>query len=156
MQPAHPAYIQVLPLLRNPLHARFQDPPSAVAEFSCRRSSSVMNETDRKTNAAIRQDVRFPQLCELSMIYEGATEDVSVRPPDLSPHGMFINTRTDYPEGAVLKLRFRLSRTGVLVQTRCEVRYCLKGVGIGVEFVDVTPETTRAIDEEISVQLTSK
>ena len=92
-----------------------------------------MNETDRKTNVAIRQDVRFPQLCELSMIYEGATEDVSVRPPDLSPHGMFINTRTDYPEGAVLKLRFRLSRTGVLVQTRCEVRYCLKGVGIGFQ-----------------------
>ena len=115
-----------------------------------------MNETDRKTNAAIRQDVRFPQLCELSMIYEGATEDVSVRPPDLSPHGMFINTRTDYPEGAVLKLRFRLSRTGVLVQTRCEVRYCLKGVGIGVEFVDVAPENRRAIEEEIFVLATIK
>jgi PilZ domain len=111
-----------------------------------------MNETDRKTNVAIRQDVRYPQLCELSMMYEGATEDVSVRPPDLSPHGMFINTRSDYPEGAVLKLRFRLSRTGVLVQTRSEVRYCLKGVGIGVEFVDVTPETTRAIEKEISLQ----
>ena len=115
-----------------------------------------MNETNRKTSVAIRQDVRYPQLSELSMNYEGATEDVSVRPPDLSPHGMFINTRSDYPEGAVLKLRFRLSRTGVLVQTRCEVRYCLKGVGIGVEFVDVTPEITRAIEEEISTQLTSK
>lgn len=111
-----------------------------------------MKEANRKTNVAIRQDVRYPQLCELSMNYEGATEDVSVRPPDLSPHGMFINTRSDYPEGAVLKLRFRLSRTGVLVQTRCEVRYCLKGVGIGVEFVDVAPELTRAIEAEISVQ----
>jgi hypothetical protein len=82
-----------------------------------------MNETDRKTSVAIRQDVRYPQLRKLSMIYEGATEDVSVRLPDLSPHGMFINTRSDYPEGAVLKLRFRLSRTGVLVQKGCEVRY---------------------------------
>ena len=111
-----------------------------------------MNETDRKTSVAIRQDVRYPQLSELSMNYEGATEDVSVRPPDLSPHGMFINTRSDYPDGAVLKLRFRLSRTDVLVQTRCEVRYCLKGVGIGVEFVDITAELTRAIEEEISIQ----
>ena len=115
-----------------------------------------MKETNRKTSVTIRQDIRYPQLCELSMNYEGTTEDVSVRPPDLSPHGMFINTRSDYPEGSVLKLRFRLSRTGVLVQTRCEVRYCLKGVGIGVEFVDVTPEITRAIEEEISTQLTSK
>ena len=115
-----------------------------------------MNETDRKTNVAIRQDVRFPQLCELSMIYEGANEDVSVRPPDLSPHGMFINTRTEYPEGAVMKLRFRLARTGVLVQTRCEVRYCIRGVGIGVEFLDASPEVTRAIEEEISFQMASK
>jgi hypothetical protein len=90
------------------------------------------------------------------MLYEGATEEVAVRPPDLSPHGMFINTPTEFPEGAVLKLRFRLSRTDVVVQTRCEVRYCLKGVGIGVEFVDAPPEATRAIEEEISVRITGK
>jgi len=99
-----------------------------------------VRETIGKTNVAIRQEVRYPQLTELSMIYEGATEDVAVRPPDLSPHGMFINTPNEFPEGAVLKLRFRLSRTGVVVQTRCEVRYCLKGVGIGVEFVDAPPK----------------
>jgi hypothetical protein len=114
-----------------------------------------MNEKERKPRVTVRQDVRYPQLCELSMIYEGSTEDVSVRPPDLSPHGMFINTKTEYPEGAVLKLRFRLARTGVLVQTRSEVRYCLKGVGVGVEFIDVSPEITRAIEKEISVQTSS-
>jgi hypothetical protein len=90
------------------------------------------------------------------MIYEGATEDVAVRAPDLSSRGMFINTPNEFPEGAVLKLRFRLSRTDVLVQTRCEVRYCLKGVGIGVEFIDASPEATRAIEKEISFQLAAK
>jgi hypothetical protein len=83
------------------------------------------------------------------MIYEGFEEDVLVRPPDLSPHGMFINTSHEYPEGAVLKLRFRLSRTRVLIETRCEVRYCLKGVGVGVEFVSISPESVRAIEEEM-------
>src|SRR6267143_4087837 len=112
-----------------------------------------MSDKERKPKVTVRQDVRYPQLSELSMIYEGANEDVSVRPPDLSPHGMFINTRTEYPEGAVMKLRFRLSRTGVVVQTRCEVRYCLNGVGIGVEFVDAPPEGTRAIEKEISFHL---
>jgi hypothetical protein len=64
---------------------------------------------------------------------------------------MFVNTSTELPEGAVLKLRFRLSRSGVLIQTRCEVRYCLRGVGVGVEFLDMTPESVRAIEEEIGV-----
>ena len=115
-----------------------------------------MSETIGKAKVAIRQEIRYPQLSELSMIYEGATEDVAVRPPDLSPHGMFINTPNEFPEGAVLKLRFRLSRTGVVIQTRCEVRYCLKGVGIGVEFVDAPPEGTRAIEKEISVHLAGR
>jgi len=90
------------------------------------------------------------------MIYEGFTEDVSVRPPDLSRHGMFINTRKDYPQGAVMKLRFRLSRTGILIETRCEVRYCLRGVGIGVEFIDVSPEAVDAIEREILQQTAAK
>jgi hypothetical protein len=90
------------------------------------------------------------------MNYEGLTEEIVLRPPDLSPHGMFINTANQYPEGTILKLRFRLSRSGALIQTRCEVRYCLKGVGVGVEFVDVTPELTRAIEEELSVPTTGK
>jgi hypothetical protein len=49
-------------------------------------------------------------------------------------------------------LRFRLARTAVLIEARGEVRYCLKGVGVGVEFVDVSPEITSAIEEEISLQ----
>src|SRR5260370_37617122 len=115
-----------------------------------------MRERNRKTQVAVRQDVRYPQVCELVMNYEGLTEEISIRPPDLSPHGMFINTANEFPEGAILKLRFRLSRSGILLHTRCEVRYCLKGVGIGVEFVDVTPELTRAIEEEISVATASR
>jgi hypothetical protein len=111
-----------------------------------------MSGIDDKSKNQARRDVRYPQLSELSMIYEGFEEDICVRPPDLSPHGMFINTRTEYPQGAVLKLRFRLSRTGVVIQTRCEVRYCLRGVGVGVEFVDIPVESVQAIEDEIGVE----
>ena len=110
-----------------------------------------MERKQDKSNTELRRDARHPQLSELSMIYEGFEEDIRVRPPDISPHGMFINTSTEYPQGAVLKLRFRLSRTGVTIQTRCEVRYCLKGVGVGVEFVGIHPESVRAIEDEIGV-----
>jgi hypothetical protein len=110
-----------------------------------------MSGSEDNLNRPARRDPRHPQLSELSMIYEGFEEDISVRPPDLSPHGMFINTRTDYPQGAILKLRFRLARSRVLVETRCEVRYCLRGVGVGVEFVAIAPEAVRAIEEEIGL-----
>ncbi len=110
-----------------------------------------MSEADSKTKHEVRRDVRIPQLTELSMIYEGFEEDICVRPPDLSPHGMFVNTKTEYPQGAVLKLRFRLSRTGIAIQTRGEVRYCLKGVGVGVEFLDISPGFVHAIEEEIGL-----
>jgi hypothetical protein len=108
-----------------------------------------MSGIDDKSKPQARRDVRHPLLSEFSMIYEGFEEDIRVRPPDLSPHGMFINTSKEYPHGAVLKLRFRLSRTGVLIETRCEVRFCLKGVGVGVEFVGHSPEVIRAIEDEI-------
>lgn len=114
-----------------------------------------MTITHEKTHTTTRQEARYPQLSELSMNYEGQTEDIAVRPPDLSPNGMFVNTHKDLPQGAVLKLKFRLARTGVPVQVRCEVRYCLPGVGVGVQFIDLTPEAAAAINEEIAGQVST-
>ena len=97
-----------------------------------------------------RRSPRYAQFSELSLTYEGRTEEISSRPPDISPHGMFINTARRFPEGAVMKLRFRLSRSGIEVHARGEVRYCLPGVGIGVEFIGLEPEYVRAIEGEIA------
>jgi hypothetical protein len=64
---------------------------------------------------------------------------------------MFINTTRTFPQGAVLNVYFRLTRTQVEIHTRCEVRYCLPGVGVGVEFVQLTPEVLAHIEEEIGL-----
>lgn len=104
----------------------------------------------QEDNVSNRRSPRYAQFSELSLTYEGRTEEVSSRPPDISPHGMFINTARRFPEGAVMKLRFRLSRSGIEVHARGEVRYCLAGVGIGVEFIGLEPEYVRAIEEEIA------
>ncbi len=82
-----------------------------------------------------REEQRLPHLRNLSLMYEGYSEVVSLRPPDISLRGMFINTDRRYPEGAVLKLHFRLTRSGADVVARSEVRYCIPGVGVGVEFI---------------------
>ena len=96
-----------------------------------------------------RSAKRFSSLRDLSVTYEGHSEDVVTRPPDISTRGMFINTTRVFPEGAVLNVRFRLAISGHEVYSRAEVRYCLPGVGVGVEFIDISPEDVRAIEREI-------
>lgn len=99
--------------------------------------------------ATSRKAPRYSSLRDLSVTYEGYSEDVATRPPDISTEGMFINTNRNFPEGAVLNVHFRLAETGIEVRARGEVRYCLAGVGVGVEFVEISPEAVRAIEDEI-------
>jgi hypothetical protein len=104
---------------------------------------------DDKTWSAARLTPRISSMRDLSVTYEGHSEDVALRPPDISARGMFINTNRNFPEGAVLNVHFRLAETGVEVRARGEVRYCLAGVGVGVEFVEISPDAVRAIENEI-------
>jgi hypothetical protein len=98
---------------------------------------------------AARRETRIQFLSDVELEYEGSDCKILYRPPDLSPHGMFVNTSTHLPEGAIVNLRFRLTRSNVQVQTRSEVRYCLPGIGIGVEFIGLGAEAVRAIEKEL-------
>jgi PilZ domain len=109
--------------------------------------SSSANE---KIPVMARGDQRYyAHFSELSFVYEGKFEEVPIRPPDISAQGMFIQTPRRFVEGAVLKVRFRLARSRHEVHARGEVRYCLPGVGIGVEFVEISAEDRAAIEHEL-------
>jgi hypothetical protein len=64
---------------------------------------------------------------------------------------MFINTSRVFPEGSVLSLQFRLAISDREVLTRCEVRYCLPGVGVGVEFIGISPQAVQTIEQEVAL-----
>ena len=66
----------------------------------------------------------------------------------VSTSGMFINTSRQYAEGAVLNLSFCLALSGLEVQARGEVRYSLPGVGIGVQFIDISKNAIHSIEQE--------
>jgi hypothetical protein len=102
-----------------------------------------------KNPTSTREWSRYSNLKDISMIYEGHSDVLVVRTPDISPRGMFINTAAIFPDGAVLKVRFRLTRSNHPIQARAEVRYCLPGVGVGVEFINLTPRDEKAIRDEI-------
>jgi hypothetical protein len=95
---------------------------------------------------------RFSNLRDLSVTYEGCTEEIATRPPDISTRGMFINTVRNFPVGAVLAVRFKLAHSGVEISSRAEVRYCLAGVGIGVEFLGISEQAVKAIEAEIEAK----
>jgi PilZ domain-containing protein len=96
-----------------------------------------------------RREPRLQYVSDLCICYDGQESETPIRPPDISVHGMFVNTSTHFPEGAVINLRFRLTQSNLEVQTRCEVRYCLPGTGIGVEFVGLEAGTAQAIEKEL-------
>ena len=104
------------------------------------------------TTPNMRAEPRVPGLRHIRVSYEGRDEEIRVKPPDLSVHGMFISTPRNFPEGAVLNLQFQLAHTGVEIKARGEVRYCLPGVGVGVEFIGVSPEAEQQIAHEVDCQ----
>jgi hypothetical protein len=109
-----------------------------------------MSRPSTKVSASERQTRRYSShYRELFITYEGISEEIPLRPPDLSVKGMFVQTSRRFPEGAVLKIRFRLARSLYEVTARGEVRYCLPGVGIGIEFLEISPEARHAIQEEL-------
>jgi PilZ domain len=104
-----------------------------------------------KSWSAARLAPRVSSLRDLSVTYEGRSEEIALKPPDISTRGMFINTTHNFPEGAVLNVQFRLGHSGVEISSRAEVRYCLPGVGVGVEFVDISPDAIKAIESEVEL-----
>ncbi len=98
-----------------------------------------------------RQYERYSYLRELTIRYEGQTEKITVRTPDISPNGMFVNTAQLFPQGAILKISFLLPHTQARVKARCEVRFVLPGVGVGVEFVNISAVDQHAIQNEIAM-----
>lgn len=99
------------------------------------------------SNQGARELSRRQFSCIVSAVYEGTSETIPLRPPDLSVRGMFIHTSQFLPTGSVLKLRLLLSGRETLL--RAEVRHCVPGQGVGVEFVNPSPEALLAIEEEM-------
>ena len=104
----------------------------------------------------VRAASRVHCLRDITVTYEGQNERTVVKAPDLSANGMFISTSRRFPEGAVLNLQFRMAVTNAVVRTRCEVRYCLPGVGVGVEFIGIAPEAKKDIERELKLALSDE
>jgi hypothetical protein len=98
-----------------------------------------------------RLALRIHSIRQIAVQYEGTEERIISRVPDVSTTGMFINTSRHYTEGAVLNLSFCLALSGLDVHARGEVRYFIPGVGVGVQFIDITENAIHSIEQEIQL-----
>ena len=65
---------------------------------------------------------------------------------DVSVGGMFINAEFPLPVDSDLSLSFRLYPTEPSVTCRAKVMFSRVGLGMGIQFVDLSPEARELIE----------
>jgi hypothetical protein len=84
---------------------------------------------------------------------EGAGSRQTCRIIDLSTDGAFIESPVNYPPGAKLKLKFNVQ--SIEIEVTGEVRYSEPQIGMGVLFLDLTPEQQLAIEAVVNDESSS-
>jgi hypothetical protein len=68
----------------------------------------------------------------VDVFFDGADGTAVASTKDISPGGLYMNTQTELPEGALLTLRLPFAEGDVIVNA--EVVYSNPGLGVGVRF----------------------
>jgi Tfp pilus assembly protein PilZ len=90
-----------------------------------------------------RQSTRKSHLSEVHIDGVRDTTD-PIRMSDLSTKGVFLDTRCVIAAGSTVQLSFRIAGHPVSVAAR--VVYCTPPFGMGVEFLDLSPEDCARIE----------
>lgn len=69
---------------------------------------------------------------------------------DLSLGGMFVETRDPLPVGSEINLRFHLGDGGSIVVALAEVKYSITKLGMGVEFLEISPADRKRIEDYVA------
>lgn len=68
---------------------------------------------------------------------------------DVSHGGMFVESPSPLPTGSILNLRFNLDDQSSIV-AKAVVTYQVKKFGMGVQFLDLTPENRKSVDAYVA------
>ncbi|MCA1633509.1 MAG: PilZ domain-containing protein [Acidobacteria bacterium] len=84
----------------------------------------------------------------IDVFFDGADLTGVASTQDISPGGLYMNTQTEIPEGALLTLRLPLSDRDVVCNA--EVIYSNPGRGVGVNFQGLSEEDRAAIESALA------
>ena len=74
---------------------------------------------------------------------------LSARSCDLVLHGCYVDTLRPFPVGTLV--RIRLKKDGTAIEANGNVVYELPGLGMGIAFHDLTPDSHAAIEKWLSL-----
>jgi hypothetical protein len=73
---------------------------------------------------------------------------LSARSCDLVIHGCYVDTIRPFPVGTLVRIRLKKGET--IIEANGNVVYQLPGLGMGIAFHDLTPESHAALDKWLS------
>ena len=125
-------------------------PPSkADFNFSTEGESRVADDTDEVLNLPQDERRAFDRSrLIVDVFFNGADATGVASTKDISPGGLYMNTKTALPEGALLTLRIPFS-DGQQVVINAEVIYSNPGIGVGVSFHGLTDEDRELMRREL-------
>jgi hypothetical protein len=95
-----------------------------------------------------RESKRVPYPCEVEVHNVGSgVNPLNPRISDLSANGAFIDSINPLPVGTVLKIKFHTP--SLVIDVKAEVVQAMPQFGMGVRFVDLSPQQKLAINEVV-------
>ncbi|HEX5964865.1 MAG TPA: PilZ domain-containing protein [Pyrinomonadaceae bacterium] len=85
----------------------------------------------------------------LDIYFDGQDVTGVASTKDISPGGLYMNTKASIPEGAFLMVRIPFSKD-VQVVCNAEVIYSNPGLGVGLRFHDISDELRATLEREVS------
>jgi c-di-GMP-binding flagellar brake protein YcgR len=66
---------------------------------------------------------------------------------DISVGGMFVNEKDPFPADSEVTTLFRLEPTSDLLTCRGKVAYAIRGMGMGISFIELSEEVRQALQK---------
>ncbi len=85
----------------------------------------------------------------LDIFFDGQDVTGVASTKDISPGGLYMNTKASIPEGAFLIVRIPFSKE-VQVVCNAEVIYSNPGQGVGLKFHDIPDDVRATLEREVS------
>lgn len=113
------------------------------------------SSTDSRTNAVERRSaVRKSVIASAQVVEAGSGARLRARSCDLVVQGCYIDTINPCPAGTLV--RIRLEKEGATVDSKGKVVYRLPGLGMGIAFLDLTPENQHVLEQWLALSGTNE
>jgi len=125
--------------------------PEALMEHSMRKEHHEDKSASAKAATIIAERRSTPRQ---QFVAEALTVEISsgvkhsARSCDLAAHGCYVDSLRPFPVGTLVCIRLKKNET--IVEAKGSVVYQLPGLGMGITFHDITPESQAVLDKWLS------